>query len=519
MGRQFIGDFLRNGDGAVAASYALALTALVAVIGIGFDYAQLGTLDTELQNAADQAALAAATQLDGTSSAITRATTAASSLVVNRSLMANDGGASQITVSGLTFYPTKPDAEADTNATTTPSAAKFARVTLNTRRTRYTLTPVISLIAPDSPNVTAKATAGLGSSICKVPPVMMCNPAENTDPDFTSNYIGKGFRLVAVGGNSYTPGNFGYIDVGAAASGSPITDLKQAVGWASPPGNCLSTETLTTKPGANTPVADALNTRFDIYQNNACPVNDSNCPPSINSVKDLVRKSNANQCGTSGQGWQAPLTAYLPNPATRLPVGTPTNMGHPRDICHAVSTSGDCTGGVIGDGNWDRSTYFSANYPGFNWQSAMSSAYSTTTPTRYQVYRWEIAHSGDSYGASTIGAPRLSSGSGSNSLFSYPVGGSAPSCPASPINPLTGTTDRRTFPVAVVNCTAAGVSGRTTGVPIKKWVNAFLVEPSISRARTQQTDVYVEIVDVNAVGNGTAGSVQVVRRDKPYLVK
>ena len=93
MGRQFIRDFLRNGDGAVAASYALALTGLVAVIGVGFDYAQLGTLDTELQNAADQAALAAATQLDGTSTAITRATTAASSLVVNRSLMANDGGA------------------------------------------------------------------------------------------------------------------------------------------------------------------------------------------------------------------------------------------------------------------------------------------------------------------------------------------------------------------------------------------------------------------------------------------
>ena len=50
---------------AVAATVALSLFGLIAVGGIAFDYARMVTLDTELQNAADQAALAGVTQLDG----------------------------------------------------------------------------------------------------------------------------------------------------------------------------------------------------------------------------------------------------------------------------------------------------------------------------------------------------------------------------------------------------------------------------------------------------------------------
>ena len=50
--------------GAVAPTVALSLFALIAVGGLAFDYARLAGMDTELQNAADQAALAAASQLD-----------------------------------------------------------------------------------------------------------------------------------------------------------------------------------------------------------------------------------------------------------------------------------------------------------------------------------------------------------------------------------------------------------------------------------------------------------------------
>jgi Flp pilus assembly protein TadG len=81
---------LRNSDGAVAPTIALSLIGLIAAGGIGFDYARLASLDTELQNAADQAALAAATQLDGQADASTRAVAAAQSLIENESLLGND---------------------------------------------------------------------------------------------------------------------------------------------------------------------------------------------------------------------------------------------------------------------------------------------------------------------------------------------------------------------------------------------------------------------------------------------
>ena len=51
---------IRSNSGAVAPTIALSLTALVATGGIAFDYARIANLDTELQQAADQAALAAA---------------------------------------------------------------------------------------------------------------------------------------------------------------------------------------------------------------------------------------------------------------------------------------------------------------------------------------------------------------------------------------------------------------------------------------------------------------------------
>src|SRR4051812_14069246 len=84
----------RNCDGAVAPTIALSLVGLIAAGGVAFDYARLASMDTELQNAADQAALAAASQLDGEAGACSRAANAARSMVLNQTRMANDGNAS-----------------------------------------------------------------------------------------------------------------------------------------------------------------------------------------------------------------------------------------------------------------------------------------------------------------------------------------------------------------------------------------------------------------------------------------
>ena len=73
MRRSFLNRFTTDQRGAIGPLYAVGILAFVAISAVGFDAGRLWALDTELQNAADQAALAAATQLDGGDDAITRA--------------------------------------------------------------------------------------------------------------------------------------------------------------------------------------------------------------------------------------------------------------------------------------------------------------------------------------------------------------------------------------------------------------------------------------------------------------
>jgi hypothetical protein len=83
-----------------------------------------------------------------------------------------------------------------------------------------------------------------------------------------------------------------------------------------------------------------------------------------------------------------------------------------------------------------------------------------------------------------------------------------------------GNVDRRRISAAVINCNAEDVhGGGNTVYPVIRWIELFLVEPSLQRDRTDPNDVYVEIIGETSSGatGGTAG--QVVRRDVPYLIK
>src|SRR3954471_1037741 len=104
--RRLFNRLLKSTEGSVAPLVALSLTALIAVGGIAFDYARLASMDTELQSAADQAALAAATQLDGEDGAQARAKAAARNLFTNLTYFANDSGGTAVDIpeANVTFY-------------------------------------------------------------------------------------------------------------------------------------------------------------------------------------------------------------------------------------------------------------------------------------------------------------------------------------------------------------------------------------------------------------------------------
>ncbi|QUL39298.1 pilus assembly protein [Erythrobacter sp. JK5] len=500
--------FWRDESGAVAATYALSLFGLIAVAGVGFDYARLAGMDSELQNAADQAALAAATQLDGETGACARASAAAVGLVANQTLLAS--GANAVTV------PSEPACDATgqirfwqnktkTSAATNDSNANYVEVFVNARTVDFALLPITGLVTSDT--VQGAALAGLGSAICKLPPLMLCNPRESTDPNFDVGfYIGKGLRLVANDGGGFVPGNFGYLETSA---GNGASATAQTLGRTEVPGDCVGTDMVTTKPGVQVSVLDALNTRHDIYENginNACPSGASSCPPSANSRKDLLKKV-GNQCGTNGNnGWQVGPNPYRPaspvNPLTNAQASALDPMGYPRDMCHAVSNTGSCVGGQVGDGVWDRNAYFISNsavYPGGVPPTALAG-----TPTRYQVYRYEAANS------SLLATQNV----GNLRAYGAPVCG-APGVPVGSSNP-----DRRVLSVAVLNC--GGQSGKFSKVPVE-FIDVFLVEPSLNRGNgpnkvTEKSDVYVEVIGPTTLGGGsTAG--QDIRKDVPYLIE
>jgi Flp pilus assembly protein TadG len=522
MQRSPIIAFTRDESGATAATYALALSAIIVISGVGFDYGRLASMDSELQNGADQAALAGATQLDGTAGACARAATQAINLVTNKTIVANSANTITIAnegacdaVGNVRFYQTR-----DGTAATSDANARFISVVVDARTANYAFTPIAGLLIGSSQ---AAAMAGLGSSICKVPPVFMCNPNQASDPTFTiANYLGDGIRLtVNDGGAPYGSGQFGYLQNNAGPGANPIKD---ALGQVAPPGDCISADSVETKPGANISVLDALNTRFDVYANglnSTCGNDNSLCPPSANSRKDVVHKGGTNNCAFTngnGNGWQVPSNPYIApqtGPSSGIArymtngeIGGTAPMGFPRDLCHAWSPTGSCGQGRVGDGDWDRNAYFRTNInsygAGFD-SSVIPRAGATLS--RYDVYKYEAANPGT----------RLLNENASGGATSRPQ----PYCRTPGIPVGTANVDRRVLSVAIVNCDGANLNNPVQPI---KWIDVFLTEPALRRTAgggnliTEQSDVYVEVIGATTLGGGTSQA-QLVRRDVPYLVK
>jgi hypothetical protein len=481
----------------------------------------MAALDTELQNAADQAALAAASQLDGREGACTRAVAAAIGIITNGSLMANDGQGLEVTIGESSVcgadeieITDDPDAsirffqdKAATVAATDVSQANFVEVTVDPRRANFALTPIVA--AFNSSDLAASARAGLGTAICKVPPLMICNPNPGVTIDWDAER-GRGLRAVAQSG--WTPGGFGYIGPQDAAS------TQIGLAFQNPVFECQAingTEDVST--GAPAPAITAINTRFDIYDMSSgsgtalAPCLSGECPPALNVTKDVIRAGDAsggNACKIHNNGWQLPDANRRFRPVAAMgtdplrsfqTAGQPINaMGLPRDNCHYTSFGSACADGRFGNGSWARGDYFN------KYHSSRIPA-DAGTMTRYETYLWEIANG--------FIPNEVASGSGASALRQNGTAVCRPSDVPDPAR------DRRVLQVAIGgNC--AELAGASTQVEIEGWVEMFLVEPGLPPPGRGNGDsgneIYLEIIREVDPGGSAA---QVVRRDTPYLVR
>lgn len=526
----------------VAPTVALSLFALAGAGGLAFDYAQMAALDTELQQAADQAALAAATQLDGTTGSQNRARAAAEQMVRNSAMFANrgqdrwlgneDGGNEDFVVAFCSAYdddlpPATPAEvpEAPTGCTlaTGDADSKIAVVTMKPRTSYFAMTPIIG--AFNSGNLIAQAAANVGSAICKTPPVMICNPSEplgNTN-ELLDIDIDRGTGLRLVTGSASAPGNFGWLEAGL---GNSTPALAGELGYNTPLGPCQATTGVTTKTGMDAAVLNSFNTRFDVWANGnmTCPSQGGGtCSPALNTRKDLTCDPKNDGTGCKNNSSWTPVIydpywdsdgdtvkelAALPSDGSLDPL----IMGYPHDLCHS-SLKSRHTCGITGSAEWDVNAYFRVNYnmTEAQWRDALGMVGTTAIPARYDVYLWEHTNQNvNGYGISVMQP------AGTRAAFSFPAFGEA-GVGQSKTQP-----DRRVIAVAVLNCYALNVQGKTEDVPVPAWLKVFLTEPAVNRGSgstlyTDQKDIYVEFIEKTVAKNDDFS--EVVRRDAPYLIK
>jgi Flp pilus assembly protein TadG len=524
--RNALRTFRSDRSGSVAPTVGLSLFMLVAAGGVAFDYARMATLDTELQNAADLAALAAASQLDGEPTACARAVAVArnvpndpNNLLQNRTLLSNDAvGTTTVNIadSAVCVSDTEivDDATAsvrffEDKAATIPAidnvTARFVEVRVNTRRANFALTPIVGALS--SGDMSAKARAGLGTALCRVPPLMVCPPSAGLDWNTMRGY---GVRAVSNTGPNWAPGAFGYIGPQDANS------TQIAMAFENPVFQCQEIQSeQPVSTGGLTPAVVALNTRFDIYEMNAggqalSPCLGSACPPALNVTKDLinvepVNPSGANSCKIQNNGWRLPDSArrFRPRegnvadgPMTQIDAdGVIDAMGLPRDNIHFCSynAGGACNNSRFGNGVWARGDYF-------NKYHSARTPIEAATWTRYETYLWEIANG------------YIPKAVANGTLWQQ----GSPVCNPTLPDP---NRDRRVVTVAVgSNCSE--LHGASTPVQIEKWVEMFLVEPGVPNPGRGNGDggneIYLEVIREVDPGGAAA---QVVRRDTPFLVK
>ena len=200
-GRTWLRSLVQDTRGAVAIYIALVAPMLLGIGALTLDLGRLMTLNTELQAAADAAALAGARELNRFPGSINKASAAAVGAVSNFQTFAADGGGKQIAVDSticaappvapcIRFLKSLPAVDGDpitsANVTTADDEARFIDVHIGARTITNILITIIG--GPGTAATSSTAVAGNDRVICNIPPMFMCNPTEpatNTDLGLT----------------------------------------------------------------------------------------------------------------------------------------------------------------------------------------------------------------------------------------------------------------------------------------------------------------------------------------------
>jgi len=175
-----IAELRRDERGNVIIYVTVMSALLLGMAGLALDGSRGMITHSEAQAAADAAALAAASQLDGQAGACTRATNEASA-VVNKQRFAEETSKT-ITVAAtrcLSDLPASDSTDIPAGANASDSTSRYVQVTSQQLTHQNTL--LAALATQNTSLIQRKATAGFRRSLCAPAPVMMvCDTASYT---------------------------------------------------------------------------------------------------------------------------------------------------------------------------------------------------------------------------------------------------------------------------------------------------------------------------------------------------
>lgn len=260
--------------GSILATSAIAMTAVLLAVGLAVDISRLYLVKTELQNAADAAALAAVSALNGGSGGIDKAVE-----LVTATPNKYDFNKTGITITNIEFSATLEGGyvpAAGAKGAGIASTIRFVRVTTEPSAVAISFA---QMILGSSKDLTATATAGYSAPLCDICdflPVAVIDYGTPISP-------GQTYTFRAQSGSMISPGNFQILALAGAGGNDARVGLGAGVDACAGPGAEYAVDTKTgVTSGA---VRQGVNTRFDEYT--SAGVNPEDMPPDLNIQENI----------------------------------------------------------------------------------------------------------------------------------------------------------------------------------------------------------------------------------------
>ena len=304
---KFKGTRDRKGErGSILALSALGMLSVILAVGLGVDISHFYLAKTELQNAADASALAAASAINSNPSGIIEGTTRAVKAMNSYEFNNTNVQFPRSNVLWAVNLDGPYMSEADAATAAQAPTIRFVKVTTPDSPVGVSFA---AMVLGSSRNLSANATAGLSVPLnlyCDFIPLSVL-----IDNDTTKLVQGQTYTIRANTGGSPSPGDYQILAVAGPGGADVGYGIGAGVDACAKPGDVYAVDT---KPGLTAgKVRTGINSRFDDYGGSQLdPVND---PPDTNIKEGITWDDYSKYFGCGGSNAIACDSTYVTAPS------------------------------------------------------------------------------------------------------------------------------------------------------------------------------------------------------------